>query len=211
METKTDYQIQNPEAPATSRQTFALYCMTKIDYRDMGLTRAEASELIRKHQAKEGMDYVKKFKVVTEEEKSKEPSIRSMEAFFNTAEMKRDFQKTFQMVINIKQLVTMTAGGKKSNYVMLGGGCSISWVEFKRLHKAKVDKYEDWMRTVRACFEIEFKKELGKEMCNKLTSIGNPLEAIFAQNIEINSWWVHNFARYFQGFGVNANGICRLD
>lgn len=38
--------MNNPDAPATKRQTWALFCITKEDYRDRGLTKREASDLI---------------------------------------------------------------------------------------------------------------------------------------------------------------------
>jgi hypothetical protein len=40
--------MNNPNAPATKRQTWALFCITKEDYRNKGLTKAEASDLIKK-------------------------------------------------------------------------------------------------------------------------------------------------------------------
>jgi hypothetical protein len=40
--------MNNPDAPATKRQTWALFCITKEDYRNKGLTKAEASDLIKK-------------------------------------------------------------------------------------------------------------------------------------------------------------------
>lgn len=38
--------INNPDEPATSRQLWALFCMTKKDYRGKGLTKQQASDLI---------------------------------------------------------------------------------------------------------------------------------------------------------------------
>lgn len=40
-------QIENPDGPASQRQTFALYCATGRDFRGAGLSRGKASELIR--------------------------------------------------------------------------------------------------------------------------------------------------------------------
>lgn len=41
-----DEAINNPDDPATSRQLWALFCMTKKDYRGKGLTKQQASDLI---------------------------------------------------------------------------------------------------------------------------------------------------------------------
>lgn len=38
--------INNPDDPATSRQLWALFCITKKDYRGKGLTKQQASDLI---------------------------------------------------------------------------------------------------------------------------------------------------------------------
>lgn len=41
-----DEAINNPDDPATSRQLWALFCITKKDYRGKGLTKQQASDLI---------------------------------------------------------------------------------------------------------------------------------------------------------------------
>lgn len=63
------YTIQKPNAPATKKQLFALYCMTRKDHRNLNLTIQQASDLIaqlRKSnnptwQAKSQNDYEKIF------------------------------------------------------------------------------------------------------------------------------------------------------
>lgn len=44
------HAIKEPNAPATYKQTRALFFLTKQDWRDKGLTRQEASDLIDKYQ-----------------------------------------------------------------------------------------------------------------------------------------------------------------
>jgi hypothetical protein len=38
--------IKNPNGPATKRQTYALFLLTKTDFRPMNLTVQEASDMI---------------------------------------------------------------------------------------------------------------------------------------------------------------------
>jgi len=40
------YEIKNPNEPASRKQLWALFCITKEDWRDKGLTKGEASKLI---------------------------------------------------------------------------------------------------------------------------------------------------------------------
>lgn len=40
--------MKNPDAPATKRQRWALFCITKEDWRDRDITKREASDLIGK-------------------------------------------------------------------------------------------------------------------------------------------------------------------
>lgn len=40
------YEIKDPNAPATRKQLWALFCITKEDHRGKGLTKGEASKLI---------------------------------------------------------------------------------------------------------------------------------------------------------------------
>lgn len=51
--------FKNPDAPATRRQTWALFCMTKQDWREKNLTVFEASQLIDKLKRGESIDGVK--------------------------------------------------------------------------------------------------------------------------------------------------------
>lgn len=46
--------MNNPEAPATSRQLWALFCATKEDHRDKGLNKQQASDLLEKLNKKSG-------------------------------------------------------------------------------------------------------------------------------------------------------------
>jgi hypothetical protein len=46
--------MENPNEPATKRQTFALFCMTKRDYRNDGLTKQQASDLIAQLKGEKG-------------------------------------------------------------------------------------------------------------------------------------------------------------
>ena len=48
------YIIQNPEAPATNKQTWAIKCLGGGDVRDAGLTRLQASDLIGELKAAKG-------------------------------------------------------------------------------------------------------------------------------------------------------------
>lgn len=40
------YEIKNPNDPASNKQLWALFCITKKDHRGLGLTKGEASDLI---------------------------------------------------------------------------------------------------------------------------------------------------------------------
>jgi hypothetical protein len=46
--------MENPNEPATKRQTFALFCITKKDYRNAGLTKEQASDLIAQLKREKG-------------------------------------------------------------------------------------------------------------------------------------------------------------
>lgn len=48
IDTIINEDISNPDEPATKKQLWALFCMTKKDHRDEGLTKGQASELISK-------------------------------------------------------------------------------------------------------------------------------------------------------------------
>lgn len=47
-ESTLNEEINNPDEPATKKQLWALFCITRQDYRNKGLTKGEASELLQK-------------------------------------------------------------------------------------------------------------------------------------------------------------------
>lgn len=68
-------EFKNPEAPATKRQTFAVYCMSKVDVRNEELTRWQCSQLIGK--MKKVSEQMERAKIVGDflEEVHSQPSL----------------------------------------------------------------------------------------------------------------------------------------
>jgi len=68
-------EFKNPDAPATKKQTFAIYCMSKVDVRNEKLTRWQCSQLIGK--VKKVSDQMERAKIVGDflEEVCSQPSL----------------------------------------------------------------------------------------------------------------------------------------
>lgn len=201
METKTfdlkAWVNENPDAPASKRQTFALYCATKHDYRDENLTRKEAFDLLQELNHKNG-GYVKKQKEVTERF-----SFIEMKDFLNSKKDK--FVELFARETKIVSGIVDDINPNGKKYIMIGTGCGFASVTIKRLRQSTKDDIQKKWRTVEEAFKVDFEKSIPVEFREKLKKIGNPLGAILAQNVNINAFFANRLAEFLHAKGVDVS------
>lgn len=200
--------------PASSRQLWALFCITKRDYRNDNLSYEEASDLIKKLGKK---DYVKKTN-----KKSNKNSMEDQFIEFYKANVMPSVVASLKSAIGIKSVVeedtTIMKGtdtdGKAKTYNMRGFGCSISYLDYdKRSKKAK--ELEEVFRSVRfkKCRDLvvaQFPKSLIKQLENE----GTPIGAIYCQDYDVNSTLFNGVVRFAkEALKINSRFeyITRLD
>lgn len=196
--------------PATSRQLWALYCITKKDYRNENLSKEDAAKLITEL----GNPNYKKESV------KKEISLEDEFIEYFKQNMLDGVVASMKEAIGLESAVIedtnfMKGSGKDGAakvYKFRGFGCSISYLTYdKRSKLAK--KIEEMFRDVHYTkLEKLVIDKFPKSLITELRKEGNPIEAIFSQDMEVNSTLYHGVVAFAKSKGVkNINYVTRLD
>ena len=172
---------------ATSRQLWALYCITKKDYRNKNLSKEEAAKLISELGDK---NYVKKA------EAKKTLSEELLDYLYE------NFNKIFSLAIeslNYKSVVQ--ADPKFSSdirkFAFIGAGCGITYPVYRKNNK-KLQEIDEAAHKYRRdeIFDMFMSKFTKKEV-EHYENIGCPLQAIWTQDqgMQLSYWnMVKDFA-----------------
>lgn len=195
---------------ATKRQLWALYCITKHDYRNENLTYEEAYALIKKLGKS---DYNKATKKTN---------------------MKDEFMKYYKehilpkVVVEIKSAMNIVSvvaedtnymkgtgpDGTAKQYIFRGSGCSISYLDYDKRSK-RAAELEQVFRSVRfnECKKL-VEKSFSKKLLNQMEKEGCPIGAIYCQDYNVNSTLYHgvvSFAKNILKINSHFDYITRLD
>ena len=172
---------------ATPRQLWALYCITKKDYRNSNLTKEEAAKLIGELGSP---DYKKTKKV------SKTLSEELLEYLME------NFDKMFDSAIkslNYRSVVESDPmfSNDQRKYIFIGVGCGITYPVYRKNNK-KLQEIDEAAHKYRW---NEIKRMFMSKFSNKdveyYERIGSPLEAIWSQDqgMQVSYWeMVRKFA-----------------
>ena len=193
--------INNPDEPASKKQLWALFCITKQDWRGKNLTKGEASELIQKYSGERPK--------AAATGKSLDSKIK--EDIMNNLKPKLDKQmaKAFglQSVVGDADLEgNLIPGGKR--YKFFGSGCGWAWVKYDKRNKKLgeiLDKYDDIYR--HGYFE-KFANEYIKKFKER------EMGAVLSQDIDIQCIIKQAALDFAESIGINVKGAyvnSRLD
>ena len=172
---------------ATPRQLWALYCITKKDYRNSNLTKEEAAKLIGELGSP---DYKKNKKA------SKTLSEELLEYLME------NFDKMFDSAIkslNYRSVVESDPmfSNDQRKYIFVGVGCGITYPVYRKNNK-KLQEIDEAAHKYRW---NEIKRMFMSKFSNKdveyYERIGSPLEAIWSQDqgMQVSYWeMVRKFA-----------------
>lgn len=172
---------------ATPRQLWALYCITKKDYRNSNLTKEEAAKLIGELGSP---DYKKTKKA------SKTLSEELLEY------LTENFDKMFDSAIkslNYRSVVESDPmfSNDQRKYIFIGVGCGITYPVYRKNNK-KLQEIDEAAHKYRW---NEIKRMFMSKFSNKdveyYERIGSPLEAIWSQDqgMQVSYWeMVRKFA-----------------
>ena len=193
---------------ATPRQLWALYCITKTDYRGKGLSYDEASSLIKKFGNPE---YRKAGKADKTERKVVDLKTELLN-YIKTEKLDGIIEHV-KTAIGIKSVVSNDTlyMKKEKHYHFRGFGCGFAWIEYdkrSKIGKAIEEASKDIRSEVRAMIVNAFPMDL----CKQLEAEGTPIEAIVFQDITVNSAYEQAVVDFMTSKGVkNAWVNSRLD
>lgn len=207
---------KNAERPASKKQLWALYCLTKKDYRGQGLTMFDANKLITQFNASK---VVSKIGVNDNPNEVKQtlvtPKKPNLEQEFITymSEQIDGIIATCKQAIQIKSIVEddpkFTPNKKdRKQFAFFGFGCGITIIDFdKRSKKGKLIKELSSKHQMTTFLKMFLKGFTAKEI-QYFENVGFPLSAMYCQDIKITAAYEHAVASFMTKQGVK-NVRCR--
>ena len=199
----------NAEKLATRKQLWAIYCLSKVDYRGKDLTRLDASNLIQRLKAEKDANETQstpKPKKTTLEKEFIDYMTDKMQGVINTA----------KQALQIKSIVEddqtiFTDEKKRQKYAFFGFGCGISVINFDKRSKVGAQIKELGSKHRMSTFLKMFLKAFTAKEIKYFESVGCPLSAIYYQDIRINGEYEHAVASFMESKGVKNVRVQTFD
>ena len=186
---------------ATPRQRWALYCITKKDYRNEILSKEEAAKLIKEL----GDPNYKKASKVT---KTLADELLDF--------MKEHIDELYQACLgemNYKSIVeddTHIPENKRKRFAFVGCGCGITWLKYRKSKRAtEIDEAARKFRGEEVLNMLI--KKLPKKDYNYLKSIGCPFEAIWYQMQNLQTKYYSLVIKFAESKGIEMRIESRID
>ena len=190
----------NIENTATPRQRWALFCITKKDYRNEILSKDEAARLIKE--------------LGTPDYKKKPNKTLSQELLDY---LKEHFDEMFAEAVkslSVKSILEdddHVPENKKRRWAMVGVGCGITYFKYRKNNKRaeEINKAQSKFRFG----EIEkmFLSKFTAKERNYYKNIGCPLEAIWIQDQNMQLSYFYTVSEFAKSKGIEMKVISRLD
>ena len=190
----------NIEHTATPRQRWALFCITKKDYRNEILSKEEAARLIKE--------------LGTPDYKKKSNKTLSQELLDY---LKEHFDEMFAEAVkslSVKSILEdddHVPADKKKRYAFIGFGCGITYFKYRKNNKRaeEINKAQSKFRFG----EIEkmFLSKFTAKERNYYKNIGCPLEAIWIQDQNMQLSYYYTVSEFAKSKGIEMKVISRLD
>lgn len=187
------------ENTATPRQRWALYCITKKDYRNVELSKEEAARLIKELG---DPNYKKKSKKSLSEE-----LLDYLKEHFD--EIYGEAAKS----LKLKSVITEDKPKEQNpkSYAFIGFGCGITYFNYRK-NNSKAKEIDEAARKYHW-------NEVEKMFLNKFTTkeikyyenIGCPLPAIWCQDQNMQLAYYHAVKEFAKSKGIKMEIISRLD
>ena len=188
------------ENTATPRQRWALYCITKKDYRNEVLSKEEAARLIKELG---DPDYKKKSNKTLSDE-----LLDYLKDHIN------ELYQACLTEIGYKSVIeddTHVPEDKRKRFAFVGCGCGITWLKY---HKSN-NKAEEIATAARKFRNNEVLnmliKKLPKKDYNYLENIGCPFEAVWSQMQNLQTTYYSFVCRFAESKGIKISYESRLD
>ena len=206
---------RNAERPATKKQLWALYCLTKKDYRGQDLTMLDASTLIKRLNAKKVVADTNTPKVVKTSVRAKKTTLES-EFIEYMREKMQGIIAACRKQLKIKSVIEddptiFTDPKKRKSYAFFGVGCGISILEFDKRSKVGKQIKELSAKHRMTTFLNMFLNGFSSKEINYMKNVGFPLQAMYYQNIEIGAKYEWAVASFMEKNGVKNVRVRTFD
>ena len=202
----------NAERPATRKQLWAIYCLSKKDYRGQDLTMLDASMLIKRLQGEKSANSTATptaKKSLTKEQKLEKEFISYM------TDKMQGVIATAKEALQIKSVIEtdpmFTDPKKMKQYAFFGFGCGISVINFDKRSKVGAQIKELGSKHRMSTFLKMFLKAFTAKEIKYFESVGCPLSAIYYQDIRINGAYEHAVASFMESKGVKNVRVQTFD
>lgn len=184
----------NAERPATRKQLWAIFCLSKKDYRDKDLTRADASQLIQRLKNEKGV-----------ESTNNKNTLESEFVSYMTEKMQGVIE-TAKEALQLKSVVAddpnFTDPKKCKSYAMFGFGCGFTIIDFDKRSKVGKKIKELANKHHRTTFLKQFLSAFTKKEIDYYQNVGCPLTALYNQDMTISGDYDRYVANFMEKKGV---------
>lgn len=185
--------------PATKRQLWALYCATHKDYRNMNLSKEEASNIIQEL----SKNYVKKNKSAAGKSaksvKATNVSLSDELIQYITDNFDTVFSQAYK---SLKYRSSVVDSINNKEYAFVGVGCGITYLEFRKNNKKAQEINETANRFHMDGAMKMFLNKFNKTEYEYFKNIGNPLEALWSQDQGMQQSYYHMVVEFAKSKGV---------
>ena len=188
---------QNAQKAATRKQLWALYCLTKKDYREEGLTMSDASKLIESlNNAKSNVPKAAPKKKSLEDEFIDYMG-KEMQGIIETCKEEMKIKSGIEDDPSI-----FTNAAKRKSYVFFGVGCGISVLTFDKRSKIGKQIKELSSKHHMTTFLKMFLKGFTAKQIRYMEEVGFPLQAMYYQDLRIGAKYQWAVASFMEHKGV---------
>lgn len=184
---------------ATPRQRWALYCITKKDYRNIEISKEEATKLIQELGNKE---YKKKSKKSLSDQLL--DYLKShIDELYNKCLNEIGYKSILEDDVNPNPKT-------KKRWAFVGCGCGMTWLKYRKSKRA--EEIDMAARKFRGNEILNMLiKKLPKKDYNYLKKIGCPFEAIWYQMQNLQCTYYHFVIEFAKEKGINMEIHSHLD
>lgn len=192
---------EDADEPATRKQLWALFCIYKKDFRNQGLTKGEAAEMISK--AQEEKPYVKT------KGKSLDKQICEHIETYLKPKLDEKMEEAFgmQSVVGDADLEgNLIPGGKR--YKFFGGGCGFAWLKYDKRNK-KIGEIEDKYEEI---YRDKYFEKFAKEYIKKYGE--RDMGGVLSQDLNIQYTIKYAIVDFMKKIGMDVDKVSvygRLD
>lgn len=187
--------------PATKRQTYALKLATGIDYRNDNLSFEQASKLLQEANEKSGY-FSKKSEYIQKEKNSKNSKIPVILHYLSSDKciqiLKNTICNEIKMLSIIQEVdINNVPKEKAKKYIFLGNGCGFSFIKWDKRND-KATRVIEKAKEIQKDIDNLVRQSFDKKVIDYLQSIGNPISAIQAQNMNYKSTYNQLIVEYLE-------------